>query len=186
MTTSKRACVLISSRRSPRAMTTRSRIAATVVTLVVRAGAIAALATGCVEHAADGTPPEPGETGTTTGELTWRGDLFALEASSPIEGAALTATDAGERAFKASATIHNDAANYDRPWRVYYGTCVSGGAVVGEASAYPRLATDQNGDATSTAWITVPLDTTAAYHVTVHYSDRAMGRIIACGDLALQ
>jgi len=186
MRTSKRACVLISSRVSPRPTTKRSQTAVAVVTAVVRAGAIAALATGCVEHGADGAPPEPGETGTTTGELTWRGDLFALEMSSPIEGAALTATDAGERAFKASATIHNDAANYDRPWRVYYGTCASGGAVVGAASAYPQLSTDKNGDATSTAWITVPLDTTAAYHVTVHYSERAMGRIIACGDLALQ
>ena len=156
------------------------------MTAVVRAGAIAALATGCLVSGIDDSPLPPGETGTTTGELTWRGQLAAREAGLPIEGDALTATDAGERAFKASVTIRNDKSNYTRPWRVNYGTCASGGAVVGDASEYPRLSTDKNGDATSTAWVTVALDTTAAYHVNVHYSASELSRIIACGDLALQ
>jgi len=101
-----------------------------------------------------------------------------------IDGDASTATSAGERTFKASATIRHDEPSSARPWRVYSGA--TGGTVVGDATAYPRLSTNKDGEASSTTWIPVALATTAVYHVNLHLSDRELRRVMACGDLALQ
>jgi hypothetical protein len=69
------------------------------------------------------------------------------------------------------------------PWHIHRGTCATGGAIVGDAGAYPVLRPTSAGAATATAHIRVQLVPGEGYHVNVHRSPQALGQIIGCGDL---
>jgi hypothetical protein len=69
------------------------------------------------------------------------------------------------------------------PWHIHRGTCATGGAIVGEANAYPILRPTSAGAANATALIRVQLVPGEAYHVNVHRSAEQLGQIIGCGDL---
>jgi hypothetical protein len=69
------------------------------------------------------------------------------------------------------------------PWHVHRGTCATGGAIVGDAGAYPVLRPTSAGAANATARINVQLVPGESYHVNVHRSAQALNEIIGCGDL---
>jgi hypothetical protein len=74
-------------------------------------------------------------------------------------------------------------AGASHPWHVHRGTCATGGAIVGDITAYPVLRPNSAGAATATALIRVQLVPGEDYHVNVHRSPGELGEIVACGDL---
>ena len=69
------------------------------------------------------------------------------------------------------------------PWHVHEGKCGSGGAIVGDASAYTPLVVGSDGTAQGNATVAHTLHEAKEYHVNVHASASDMGTIIACGNL---
>ncbi len=126
-----------------------------------------------------GTPVAPATT-------VWRATLVDVDTNTNISGDASVLQVEGESSFDASITIHNDTSTCSRPWHVHFGTCATGGGIVGDPAAYPELVADSAGNASATATVATTLDPGQPYHVNVHYSDSQFDRIIACGDLVLQ
>lgn len=79
--------------------------------------------------------------------------------------------------------IRGAASNAMLPWHVHEGVCGSGGAIVGDPTAYPPLAAGLDGSATADATIDVTLDPAADYHINVHESPSEMDTIVACGEV---
>ena len=92
----------------------------------------------------------------------------------------------GEAAFIATISIREDVPGSLRPWHVHFGTCLSGGDIVGSDQAYLRLGVGSDGFSSTAVQIRVGLDPRAPYHVNVHFSDQMFDRIIACGDLIVR
>ena len=69
------------------------------------------------------------------------------------------------------------------PWHVHEGKCGSGGAIVGDASAYTPLTVGSDGTAQGNATVNATLHEAREYHVNVHASASDMATIIACGNL---
>ncbi len=69
------------------------------------------------------------------------------------------------------------------PWHVHDGDCGSGGAIVGDPSAYAPLLVGSDGRASGNANINPQLNEAKDYHINVHASSSDMGTIIACGNL---
>ena len=69
------------------------------------------------------------------------------------------------------------------PWHVHTGPCGSRGGIVGDASDYPPLALDGDGEDREVATLDLQLTDDAEYHVNVHRSPQDMGTIVACGRL---
>lgn len=104
-----------------------------------------------------------------------------------LSGAATVLQNEGDTAFTASIDIRNDVPGAARPWHVHFGTCATGGGIVGDDAAYPRLANDGAGASSTTVTIrNIALDPAASYHINVHESDALFTTLIACGDLILQ
>lgn len=82
-----------------------------------------------------------------------------------------------------TVTLDRGSSGGTHPWHVHEGRCGSGGGVVGQASAYPTLEPDENGDDTGTAELNVVLDSSAQYSVNIHQSASEMGTIVACANL---
>ncbi len=115
----------------------------------------------------------------------WRANIVGTGAFSQLTGDSVVRQVEDEVPFGATTTIRGDVANAVRPWHVHFGTCATGGDIVGDDLAYPRLMTGSGGMATASARIPVDLDDDVAYHVNIHESDAAFDNIIACGDLVL-
>jgi superoxide dismutase, Cu-Zn family len=115
----------------------------------------------------------------------WRAELSNIEPSWVV-GSAVVQQTVGEQAFTAAVMIREDIAGAARPWHVHFGTCATGGGIVGDPAAYPPLVTDTAGAATSNVLVRVGLDVNAPYHVNVHESEADLNTLIACGDLVLQ
>jgi hypothetical protein len=93
----------------------------------------------------------------------------------------------GEQAFTVSVEIRNDDPDVVRPWHVHLGTCDTGGPIVGNDRAYPRLSTGLDGASAVAVTIRgIGLDRTDAYHINIHESDLYFTTLIACGDLIIQ
>jgi hypothetical protein len=92
----------------------------------------------------------------------------------------------GGSQFLASIRLDGDEPGALRPWHVHFGTCSTGGNIVGPSTDYPALAIDEDGSASSSARIDFELSASAPYHVNVHLSPARMATLIACGDLAQQ
>jgi len=118
--------------------------------------------------------------------IEWRATLVATELDSTINGDAVVQMRDGETAFTATISIRQDVPDSIRPWHVHFGTCLSGGGIVGNDAAYPRFGVGDGGFSSTAVQIRVGLDPRAPYHVNVHYSDAMFDRIIACGDLILR
>jgi hypothetical protein len=117
--------------------------------------------------------------------IEWRATLVDIDASTNITGESVVLQSEGEQSFNAAVSISNDSATCARPWHVHFGTCATGGAIVGNDADYPDLVVAADGTASATAVVGVGLDPAQAYHVNVHYSESQFDRIIACGDLVL-
>lgn len=110
----------------------------------------------------------------------WSGSLEARSNSSVSGSANVVSAMAGSRA---TVSISGATPNGHHPWHVHSGTCGSGGAIVGDAGAYPPLHVGANGTASASATITVGLHDEGDYHVNVHRSADDLGTIIACGRI---
>jgi hypothetical protein len=118
--------------------------------------------------------------------LEWRATLVDIDPSTNLVGDAVVFQTEGDQAFDAAVTIRNDSATCARPWHVHFGTCATGGAIVGDPASYDLLVIASDGTAASDVTVRTALDPTQAYHVNIHYSESQIDRIIACGDLVLQ
>ena len=101
-----------------------------------------------------------------------------------IQGDSTVTWIPGDQLFHAVATISGDTQGMVRPWHVHFGSCASGGAIVGSDAQYPRLVVGGNGTATAAVDIRYEL-ANVPYHVNFHKSDAEFDTIIACGDLAI-
>lgn len=102
-----------------------------------------------------------------------------------VTGTAAVTWNVGAMQFTATSTIANDVATSTRPWHVHFGSCDTGGGIVGPPTSYPPLMVGQDGTAQVTTTIAFELDASAPYHVNVHESAAALTTIVACGTLAL-
>jgi hypothetical protein len=108
--------------------------------------------------------------------------LYATPGYEPIAGTASVSWGIGSGQFVATATIMNDVPDAIRPWHVHFGTCATGGDIVGVG--YDPLVINAGGVGHVTNTIAFELDPAAAYHVNVHDSPATLTTIIACGDLS--
>ncbi len=120
------------------------------------------------------------------GVLQWNATLDNTDAATVITGNAVVRQVEGAASFSATVLIRTDTPNAVRPWHVHFGTCATGGAIVGADADYARLTIRSDGSALSTARVGVALDPALPYHVNIHFSDVEFDRIVACGDLVLQ
>lgn len=118
--------------------------------------------------------------------LEWRATLVDIDPGTNLVGDVVVFQNEGEQVFDAAISVRNDTATCARPWHVHFGTCETGGAIVGDPASYQLLVIDSDGSAASDATVRTGLDPGQPYHVNVHYSESQVDRIIACGDLVLQ
>lgn len=119
------------------------------------------------------------------GAKDWSADLDARGGTS-IEGSSNVQSVYGENITgntAAAVTIGGASSGAQHPWHVHFGTCATGGGIVGAPSAYPVLQPGANGNATATATVAVGLDPDADYHINIHRSPADLGTIVSCGDL---
>jgi hypothetical protein len=109
--------------------------------------------------------------------------LAPLPAGGAITGSAEVHWTVGDQQFTAATQIAGDVPGAVRPWHVHFGSCATGGDVVGPAGSYTPMTVAADGTAQSTATVEFMLDASAPYHVNVHESQSAIATLIACGDL---
>ena len=87
---------------------------------------------------------------------------------------------------RVTAGIRLAPANERLPWHIHAGTCETGGAILGDAAAYPPL--DVGDDGRAEAWMTLDygLQPEQPYHVRVHRAEDDLTNVVACGDLELR
>lgn len=134
--------------------------------------AIAALLGGCASS--ETVPASAADT------REWNGTLEA-QSGSDLRGAARANSVRGSTA--AVVRIAGAEANAVHPWHIHAGTCGSGGAIVGQASAYQPLRANASGDATARGTINVTLQPGQSYYVNIHASPQNLGTIVACGQI---
>lgn len=110
-------------------------------------------------------------------------DLDGRPGFTQLDGDATVRWTEGTSGFIATIDLEGDEPGQIRPWHVHYGTCGSGGDIVGSDEDYPRLEIDDNGQGLATATVAEQLVSGDLYHVNVHLSEEDMDTIIACGDL---
>lgn len=129
---------------------------------------------------------EPGDVDDVdSGIHDWSAQLTA-QSGSEIRGSANVQTVVVEGfagTTAAAITIAGATSGARHPWHVHSGTCGSGGAIMGDAGAYPVLTVGAGGNASASANLAVGLDDDASYHVNVHRSPSELGTIVACGNL---
>jgi len=116
----------------------------------------------------------------------WRATIAGIGNFSQLTGDSVVRQIDNGTPFSATTTIRGDVTNAVRPWHVHFGTCATGGEIVGDGLASPRLTVGSDGTATASVRISCDLDEDDAYHINIHESDAAFDNIIACGDLVLQ
>lgn len=133
----------------------------------------AALLAGCGDDDDDSTDQER--------ELT--AELVGTPGFEQLTGESTVTWIEGRTGFTADIELSGDDPGQVRPWHVHFGTCETGGAIVGPEEDYSPLEIDEDGTASAVDVIPAPLTTGESYHVNVHLSETEMGSIIACGDL---
>jgi hypothetical protein len=115
----------------------------------------------------------------------WNGTLAVPQEMAgviQIRGSASLAAEGSQSV--AAIEIHNATRGGVHPWHVHLGRCGSGGAILGDASAYPLLKVGGDGKAEQSAKLAVPLPYSGEYSVNVHASAANMGTVVACSNLA--
>ena len=110
----------------------------------------------------------------------WEGQL-SPQNNSGIVGA--VAARSAVATTGVSLSIAGATSGARHPWHIHRGTCGSGGAIVGDAGAYPVLQVGGNGQASASADLDVALSEDGQYYVNVHRSPQDLGTIVACGQL---
>ncbi len=118
----------------------------------------------------------------------WNGTLStpaSLAGAIQIRGRSWMGADeknAGET--QAYVDISNAAPGGVHPWHVHRGRCGADQGILGPADSYKPLKVGDDGRATSTASLPMPLPRTGEFYVNVHASTANMGTAVACGNLA--
>lgn len=116
----------------------------------------------------------------------WSTSLVGQGVYTDISGRSTVRQALDEDGFSATIDVEGDVPGARRPWHVHFGTCATGGDIVGDPASYPVLAIAQNGRADATANVDgVQLISGEPYHVNVHLSPDELETIIACGDLSV-
>ena len=110
---------------------------------------------------------------------------LAATTGGSIAGSADVLWTTGSEQFTATMMITGDVPGSVRPWHVHFGTCATGGDVVGPAGSYNPFTVAADGTAQVSATVEFELAASAPYHVNVHESPTSSQIIIACGNLAL-
>jgi len=130
--------------------------------------------TGCSSDSSDGND---------NGSRALHAAMAPLPGGGTISGTADVQWTVGDAQFTASAQITGDVVGAVRPWHVHFGSCATGGDIVGPAGSYTPMTVGGDGAAASTALVDFELDASAPYHVNVHESQTALTTLIACGNL---
>lgn len=147
-------------------------VAAMMLVMVACAGRNEGQIATTAEPAPDtGTEPVPGD----------RDVVLAPSPGFEVEGDA--DVEAVGESTRVDIDVRGAASNAMLPWHLHEGICGSGGAIVGDPAAYPPLAVDLGGTASSEADIQVTLTPGSDYHVNVHKSPSEMETIVACGEV---
>lgn len=119
--------------------------------------------------------------------VVWTADIFGIAPFQFVGGTAEVDHELGTFEFGATAEIFGDTPGAVRPWHVHFGTCASGGDIVGLDSDYIPFVIDAAGGDLVSVIVPEPLDPNGLYHVNFHLGTSAedFGVIIACGDLFL-
>lgn len=140
--------------------------------------------TGCMASADPGMDmePMPGEMGMT---MMWSAPSFnAMSGYSGVRGSAQANSSSSSTAISVSfAGTPMAGMTHVHPWHIHEGRCGSGGAIVGDPSAYPALRPGTDGAGTASATVMVPLMMDRDYYVNIHESPDDLGTIVACGQL---
>lgn len=129
-----------------------------------------------------GAEEETVDTGAAVAELpTWQVALTANEGFD-VTGEATVSALAGSRT-RADVEISGAEPNAQHPWHIHSGECDTNGPVVGDASAYPVLTVNADGEATGSATIDVSLETGSDYYINIHKSPSEPETIVACGQI---
>ena len=118
----------------------------------------------------------------------WNGSLFTpanLAGALQIRGQAwMAAHEKNSGETRASVEISNAAPGGLHPWHIHRGRCGADQGILGPADAYKPLKVEGNGQAAETADLPLPIPRTGEFYVSVHASEKNMGTIVACGNLA--
>lgn len=120
------------------------------------------------------------ESPTKSGE-TWNARLTGQAGYPSVSGSARASVANNQTTTTISLT--GATAGGTHPWHVHEGKCGSGGAIVGDASAYSPLSVGTQGTAQGSATLSVVLNEAKDYHVNVHASPTDLPTIVACGNL---
>jgi hypothetical protein len=117
--------------------------------------------------------------------VTWSAPIVGFDEFDTIVGDAVVEQTLGAELFTADIAIRGDDPGSVRAWHVHFGTCATGGDIVGDPASYRPLLIDGEGVGVTTARVAFELDLLDDYHVNVHFSPDDLPDIIACGDLFL-
>lgn len=142
-----------------------------------------ALAIAAALVACDDSTTEPAKTYRWQGELSGDGDYAQVTGEITVESS---------QKFEAEIEISGAEPESEYAWHVAKGTCEEPGDVLGAASAYPKLETDEEGAGSAKAVVSAKLDTDGEYHAEVYFVEEGEGEeddvivVVACGDLSLE
>ena len=111
----------------------------------------------------------------------WEGSIRGLNMYSAMTGTARARVVQGVADI--TVNLRTGTPGQTHPWHLHEGKCGSGGAIVGDPSAYPPITIGVDGNATATARIQKSLNEALDYHVNFHASSSEMATIIACGEI---
>jgi hypothetical protein len=113
----------------------------------------------------------------------WEAVLESRPGSDVVGGA--VALSASERT-RVTAGIRQAGAGESLPWHIHAGSCETGGAILGDPTAFPPLEVGADGRAEAWTMLSYGLHPDQPYHVKVHRSSEDLATVLACGDLVLR
>jgi hypothetical protein len=115
----------------------------------------------------------------------WTADLSANAAldSSGLKGTAMLVPGSNIRETQAMVTLAGGTPDAVYPWYVQLGDCGNDRGVLASLMAYPPIALDRSGQATTTVTLPFTLPTRGRYFVSVRRSETEVSTVIACGNL---
>lgn len=93
--------------------------------------------------------------------------------------------------FAAKITLTGAEPNSEYSWHVASNTCAEPGSVLGNASSYAKIETDEEGKGTATATVSASLDPENTYHTAVYFievndDEEEVTVVVACGELEVE